>query len=172
MKRLSTCIVCLLIILCNKVTAQNINELREINTQIWSNFTKSFETLDYQLFESLHSDDLIRVNGGDYKSIKRKDAYLGTYKSRWTDSSIKQTISFRFLERISKDGMSSERGIYKFTINPDTESQKSYYGKFHVILKKKDNRWKILIDYDSTENKSINEASYNEAFPLDEFSSY
>ncbi len=172
MNRLLTCFICLIIFSSNKTISQNVNDLNDINSQIWNNFTKSFETLDYQLFESLHSNDLIRVNGGDYKSIRHKDDYLGNYKSRWENNSLKQTISFKFLERISKDGIASERGFYKFTINPDSENQKSYYGQFHVILRKEENLWKILVDYDSTENESIDEVSYNNAFAMDDFEKY
>ncbi|NMH89430.1 DUF4440 domain-containing protein [Flavivirga algicola] len=172
MNRLLICFICLIILSGNKTIAQNIDDLKDINVQIWSNFKKSFESLDYKLFESLHSNDLIRVNGGNYKSIRNKDAYLGNYKERWKNNSLKQTISFRFLERISKDGMASERGFYKFTINPDSENQKSYYGKFHVILRKEESLWKILIDYDSTENESIDEVSYNNAFAMNDFEKY
>ncbi|MDO5981175.1 DUF4440 domain-containing protein [Flavivirga spongiicola] len=171
MKLLTTYIISLFLLLGSKTIAQNINDLEAINSQVWSNFTKSFESLDYQLFESLHSNDLIRVNK-DIKSIKTKEAYLNGYKNRWENTSLKQTISFRFLERFSKDGMSSERGIYKFTRDLNTENEKSYYGKFHVILKKEENLWKILIDYDSTENESINETHYNNAFALDDFEKY
>lgn len=171
MKRLTTYIVYLLVLLSTDAISQNINDLKDINSQIWSNFTKSFENLDYQLFESLHSNDLIRVNGGDYKSIRNKEAYLEDYKNRWENASLKQTITFRFLERISKNGMASERGVYKFTINPGSETQKLYYGKFHVILRKKEGLWKILIDYDFSENESINETEilYKEAFAQNDF---
>ena len=95
MKLLLTCIISLFFLLGNKTMSQNINDLKDINSQIWSNFTKSFETLDYQLFESLHSNDLIRING-DIKSIKTKETYLKGYKNRWGNGSLKQTISLDF----------------------------------------------------------------------------
>ncbi|MDD7887402.1 nuclear transport factor 2 family protein [Flavivirga sp. 57AJ16] len=171
MKLLATYIVSLFFLFSNSSIAQNINDLKDINAQIWTNFSKSFKTLDYKLFESLCSDDLIRVNK-DIKSIKTKEAYLNGYKNRWENASLKQTISFRFLERFSKNGIASERGIYKFTRDLNTGNEKSYYGKFHVILKKEGNLWKILIDYDSTENESINETHYHDAFALDDFEKY
>ena len=137
MKLLLTCIISLFLLLGNKTMSQNINNLKDINSQIWSNFTKSFETLDYQLFESLYSNDLIRING-DIKSIKTKEAYLNGYKNRWENGSLKQqTISFRFLERISKDSMSSEHGIYKFTRDINTENEKSYYREIPCHSKKR-----------------------------------
>ncbi|GAA3625860.1 DUF4440 domain-containing protein [Flavivirga jejuensis] len=171
MNRVAIYTISLFLLFINQAISQNYNDLKEINSQIWNKFSKSFETVDYQLFESLHSDDLIRVNGGDYKSIRNKEAYLEGYKNRWSNQALRQSISFRFLERVCKDGMASERGIYKFIINPGSENQKLYYGVFHVILRKEDNLWKILIDYDSSENESINEIEilYKEAFALDDF---
>jgi hypothetical protein len=53
------------------LNAKNSEELQNINSQIWSNFTKAFEALDYELFDSLHSENLVRV-GGDYKTIRDK----------------------------------------------------------------------------------------------------
>ena len=41
--------------------AQENKCLKTINDQIWSNFTKAFETFDYELFSSLHSENLVRV---------------------------------------------------------------------------------------------------------------
>ncbi|TXG39393.1 YybH family protein [Seonamhaeicola maritimus] len=143
-------------------------DLKDINTQIWANFTKAFENLDYQLFSDLHSANLVRV-GGDSKSVKGKTAYIKGYENRWKEKKLKQTISFRFLERIAKNGKASERGIYKLTIDPNTEKEKSYYGKFHVIHRKENGVWKILVDYDSSENNSINETSFLKAFAINDF---
>ncbi|NNC50198.1 MAG: nuclear transport factor 2 family protein [Flaviramulus sp.] len=151
--------------------SQNTTNLKAINIDIWSNFTKAFEELDYELFSSLHCDDLVRVSG-DSKSIKSKAVYIDGYKSRWTNQSIKRTISFRFLERICNDKTASERGIYKLTIYPDSPNEKSYYGKFHVLLKKENGSWKILVDYDSSESNTIDESTFNEAFALDDFDKY
>ena len=45
-------------------------------------------------------------------------------------------------------------------------------GKFHVILVKVDNLWKLLVDYDSNEDNTINEKSYKSAFAIDDFEKY
>lgn len=55
-------------------------DLKDINTQIWANFTKAFENLDYQLFSDLHSANLVRV-GGDSKSVKDKTAHIKVMKT-------------------------------------------------------------------------------------------
>ena len=151
--------------------AQDNKCLIEINDQIWANFTDSFETLDYELFGSLHAEDFIRASGGS-KSLQSKSSYIDGYESRWENSSMKQTISFRFLERFCDNERASERGIYQLTIYPGTEKERSFYGKFHVILVKSNDAWKILIDYDSDEGNTINKTSYDEAFSIDDFERY
>lgn len=37
----------------------------------------------------------------------------------------------------------------------------SYYGKFHVILKKENGVWKLLVAYNSSENDTIHDTSYS-----------
>lgn len=151
--------------------AQNKMHFEVIDTQIWKPFTKAFETSNYKLFGSLHSEDLVRISG-DGKRILNKESYINGYKTRWENNKQNQTISFRFLERIVNNQSASERGIYKLTINPNTNQEQSYYGKFHVILKQETNVWKILIDYDSSEGNVINEESYNNAYAIDDYDKY
>lgn len=171
MKCAFTIVTSLLLFFGNISHSQNTTCLKEINNQIWANFTKAFEVLDVNLFESLHSENLIRVNG-DNKNVRNKISYINGYKNRWKNNKINQTISFRFLERICSNNKASERGIYKLTRNPNTENEQSYYGKFHVILIKEDGVWKILVDYDYSEQKNIDESTFITAFEIDDFEKY
>lgn len=151
--------------------SQNEETLKTIDNQVWSPFTQAFETFDYNLFDGLHATDLVRISG-DGKHIQGKETYIAGYKERWKNKSRNQTISFRFIERLNNGKSASERGIYKLTLNPNTEQAQSYYGKFHVILKQIDGVWKILVDYDSSEGNTINENTYNNAFAIDDYSKY
>jgi len=151
--------------------AQSKKCLNTINNQIWSNFTKAFETFDHELFASLHTEDLVRV-GGNSKLIRNKTDYINGYSSRWANNKTPQTISFRFIERICNKNKASERGIYKLTVNKGLPNEQSYFGKFHVIILKESDLWKLLVDYDSNENNTINEKSYNNAFAIDDFDKY
>jgi hypothetical protein len=171
MKTISTITCILLLLVCQPAVTQNTDYLKAINSDLWANFTKAFETLNYQLFSDLHSEHLVRVSG-DSKSIKAKTEYIEGYRTRWKNKNINQTISFRFLERITDSIKASERGIYKLTINPNSANEKSYYGKFHVILIKENNRWNILVDYDSSEDNSINDKSYQDAYEITDFESF
>ncbi|TBN04367.1 nuclear transport factor 2 family protein [Hyunsoonleella flava] len=171
MKPLYSFFVCIFLFATHAAKAQNHETLKSINLEVWSSFTKAYETLDFNLFASIHSDSLIRISGNS-KHIKNKMEYIEGYKSWWKDASLNQTISFRFLERIQNGEKASERGIYKLTQNAKTSDEKSYYGKFHVIHIKENGVWKILVDYDSNENDSINESSYQSAFAIDDFSKF
>lgn len=164
-------LICALLFIFCQTFSQNTVVLEEINTQIWEPFTKAFETSNYNLFGSIHSDNLIRV-GANGKQLLNKNTYIQGYENNWISNTQNRTISFRFLERIVNENSGSERGIYKLTINPGTEQEQSYYGKFHVILRKEKNIWKILVDYDSSEGDTINESSYENAFAITDFDKY
>lgn len=160
------CLIGTFFIMNNKIQAQDPSKVDDINTQVWDVFTKAFETSDVDLFGSIHSKNLIRVNG-DNERIQNLEEYLDGYRHNWKNKTLKRTIHFRFLERINNGDAASERGIYKLTIHPNTEREESYYGKFHVFLRKENKVWKLLIDYDSSENNTIDEASYMNAKSMD-----
>ncbi|HLT52862.1 MAG TPA: hypothetical protein VKZ97_03180 [Flavobacteriaceae bacterium] len=151
--------------------SQNQETLSEINEQVWKPFTTAYETLDANLFASIHSKDLVRVSGNN-KLVSNFESYISRFKSHWENLDRKQTISFRFFERINSEDKASETGVYKLTINPGTKDEISYYGKFHVILVKKETVWKILVDYDANLNNSIDESTYQAAYAIDDFSKY
>jgi hypothetical protein len=158
-------------ILFGNLNAQENKCLKEINDQVWVNFTKSFETFNHKLFESLHAENFVRASGNS-KTLNEKKTYIKGYENRWKSPKNTQTISFRFLERFCDEKRASERGIYKFTTNPGKENEQSFYGKFHVVLVKKENNWNFLVDYDSDEGNTINKSSYEEAYGINDFSKY
>ncbi|MBQ0734094.1 YybH family protein [Aquimarina celericrescens] len=163
-----------IIILCFTQVMMAQSELihQKINQDMYGNFSEAFATLDYDLFASIHSQEMIRVsgNGGEIKDWK---TYLEGYKKRWSDPSQKSAlIDFRLLERITSDSLVSDRGIYRVTYPNNSGKTKYSYGKFHVLLRLEDNYWKIIMDYDSDENKSIDKESFEIAFPLSEYKKY
>ncbi|WP_282043159.1 nuclear transport factor 2 family protein [Winogradskyella flava] len=164
--------ICLMILCCNLVISQNTDQLKAIN-MVWAKFYKAFETLDYTLMGEIHSKDLVRVSGGN--RILDYDTYINNYKTGFErDKKAGQTsdISLRFFERLCDGNTSSERGIYKLVRNKDTDNEQSYYGQFHVIMKKLDGEWKITMDYDSSESDTIGEDDYNKAFAIDDFDKF
>ncbi|NNE14033.1 MAG: nuclear transport factor 2 family protein [Saprospiraceae bacterium] len=147
---------------------QSADNLKAIN-EVWRKFCKSFETLDYELFAEIHSQDLIRISGG--KRIKAYDAYIEGYKSHFTKAkkaNETKAISLRFFERINNDKIASERGFYKSVSNPETPNERISYGQFHALLQNENGTWKILMDYDSDNGGTVSSADFESANALED----
>lgn len=170
-KKINSFILLVMLVLCSSGFAQTDVILEEINYQIWDNFTQAFQNKDFQLFESLHHPDLIRVNG-NADILLDKENYLVNYKQSWEVTDNNLDINFRFLERIYSNTAASERGIYKLTVNANLEDEKTFYGKFHVLMRKENGQWQFVMDYDSDENRTIGEKDYLMAHDKADFDKY
>jgi len=154
------------------VSAQAALLHKKINQDMYGNFSEAFKKLDYSLFASIHSKEMIRIsgNGGEIKNVKK---YLEGYEKRWNNpKTIASPIDFRLFERVTSDSLVSDRGIYRSTYKNDKGEIKHFYGQFHVLLRLENNSWKILIDYDSNENHTINIDSFEKAFLLSDYKKY
>jgi len=156
-------------IICISTTKAQIKEdLEAVNTQVWSKFYSAFETLNAEHMADIHADDLVRVSGGS--NIQDYDTYINNYRNNYKRLKAqggKRNIALRFFERLNNGNVASERGIYQLTVNKGMQDEQSYYGQFHVILKKRDGRWKITLDYDSNENNTVGESQFLAAHALD-----
>jgi len=155
--------------ICQSQTLQN---LKDINT-VWDKFCKGYNTLDYKLMGEVHSKQLIRIAGGN--TFFDYDTYIGNYQKQFETYKINNTtnaISLRFFERINTDTIASERGIYKVIRNKGKSYEQTFYGQFHVIMKKENGAWIITMDYDSNENNTIDEGSYQKAHAIDDFDTF
>jgi len=150
-----------------KSNSQSVTNLKDIN-KVWHAFYQAFDSLDYKPMAAIHSKKLIRISGG--KNIINYDTYINNYKLRFSKAKKNKhtsKISLQFSERINNDSIASQRGIYKLIRNKDT--QQTYYGQFHVILKKEQGFWKIVMDYDANENNSITEKQYLQAHAITDY---
>jgi ketosteroid isomerase-like protein len=147
--------------------SQNIQ--RQINDQVWKPFITTFNNYDTEGFMAVHSHDLIRVPR-DSKTVLNFEQYKKQYEGgdkQAAQQKAKRIIELRFIERMANENQAFEAGIYKTTnINAQGES-KSFYGKFHVVLRKENGTWKILVDSDSSEGGSIGEKDFIAAKPLE-----
>ena len=137
------------------------SEQEAIDKNVWFNFMQAYQDLDAGLFNRIHTDDVIRVSvDGNAIHIGQeyKDRNLENF-NRWNGQGLKQKIEFSFINRIVKGEWAYELGIYKLTRYSGSQS-KSYYGKFNVALKKVDGIWKIYLDSDTNEQRSIGEADF------------
>lgn len=131
---------------------------KEINDQVWKPFIKGFNENNPELFMSVHSKELVR-SSRDSKKVLNWDQY--------NEQMAKQTgvhdIELRFTERLNNEGQAIDVGVYK-TSYPN---HPPYYGRFHVVLRKENNIWKILVDMDSNEGGKIGEAQFLAAKPME-----
>jgi ketosteroid isomerase-like protein len=131
---------------------------REIDEQVWKSFIKGFNENNAELFMSVHSKDLVR-SPRDAKKVLNWDQY--------NQQTAKQTgvhnIELRFTERVNNETQAIDVGIYK-TSYPN---HPPYYGRFHVVLRKENGVWKILVDTDSNEGNTIGEAQFLAAKPME-----
>jgi len=82
-------------------------------------------------------------------------------------SGNKRELGLRFTERIANDNQAMEVGIYKVTITEKIGNIRTFYGRFHVALRKENGIWKTLVDTDSSEGNSIDEQDYTQASPME-----
>jgi hypothetical protein len=146
--------------------AQDTNIFKQINTQVWEKFENAFATNNPELLNSLHTTDILRIPA-DSKTIIGGQEYFNSQIESFgwiKENGYKTEMELRFIERINYSNYASERGIFNFTVIEPGNIIRQYFGKFHMILIKEDDFWKIHVDYDSTENGTINETTFLSAF--------
>ena len=164
MKR--TLVIIILTYSASIVSGQNNKTIEEINKQVWIPFVQSFGSGDDQTFRSVHSKDVIRVMQDD-KEIIGYEKYFkkvpDSIKAKWGD--WKKSIELRFTQRITGDDKAFEVGYYKSTsTNIKTGEQRNGIGRFHVLLRKENGVWKILMDADTAEGAT--EETFASARPM------
>jgi len=132
---------------------------QQINEQVWKPFIKAFSTDNNELFSSVHSKEVMRVTQDDNRIIGYEEYFHpvpDSIKAKW--GKWKKQIELRFIQRIAANGKAFEAGYYKTTsTNEDDGKKRVSYGKFHVLLRRENGIWKILMDADAHEktNESI-----------------
>jgi ketosteroid isomerase-like protein len=133
-----------------------------INDQVWKPFISAYNNRDTDGFMAVHSKDVVRsprdanmvLNWNEYfEQQKRGDDQGKTLGN-------KRQLDLRFTERIASENQALEVGIYKATITEKTGNIRTFYGRFHVALRKENGIWKILVDTDSSEGSSIDAQDY------------
>jgi uncharacterized protein (TIGR02246 family) len=139
----------------------------EIDEQVWKPFIKAFNTRDTPAFMAVHSKDLARIPR-DGKAITTFAQYQKQNEdgNKRAAADTRMTIELRFIERVASETQAYDVGIYKTTVTTGKGASQSHYGKFFVVLRKEDNRWKILVDSDSSEGGTISEKDFINAKPM------
>lgn len=142
------------------IVAQDIQ--KEINDQVWKPFIKTFNNRDTDGFMAVHSKEAVR-SPRDAKTVWNWNEYYQEQKKGDDHGKIsgsKRALELRFTERIANKDLAVDVGIYKVTVTQKGGEIQSFYGRFHVVLKKEMNQWKILVDTDSSEGGTIDEKRF------------
>lgn len=75
----------------------------------------------------------------------------------------KRSIELRFTNRMASADRAFDIGYYKTTYHLPG-GDRSFYGKFHVALRKENGTWKILLDTDT--GKDVTAEHFNAAPPM------
>lgn len=151
---------------------QKIEAWKSINADIWKPFSDAFATANAELYIGLHTKDFLRISRD---GIQTKDGFAARSRAgfeRGKKENRPMNIDFRLLERIVSPDYASERGIFRTTVNAGRANERSFYGKFHVVFRKENGTWKIIMDYDSNENGTITMTSFEQAYRIDDFEKY
>ena len=140
---------------------------KEINEQVWKPFIVAFNNNDDEAFSAVHSKEVIRVSQDDNRIMGYAEYFKKipeTEKAKWKD--WKKNIELRFLQRIASSDKAFEVGYYKSsTTNTLTGEKRTGYGKFHVLLRKENGSWKILMDADA--NDKTDETLFMSGKPME-----
>lgn len=159
-------VIIALLFLCYRCVAQKDSLLQQIDTQVWVPFIAAFNSGDDKAFRLVHSKDIVRVER-DNRNIYGYEQYFqeipDSTKAKWRD--WKKQIELRFVQRIAAHDKAFETGYYKTTSrNVTTGETRESIGRFHVLLRRENGVWKILMDADTGEGAS--EEAFNKALPL------
>ena len=118
-----------------------------INETVWTPFKKAYETRDWEAFNALHTDNILRVHdGGIQQGLEYKKSIRESYQKKEKRT---KTIDFIVEKRTYTYNLGYEVGFYRVIYQKKDKEPKYSYGRFHVVLKKINDKWKIAQDWDS-----------------------
>jgi hypothetical protein len=156
---------------CSSAVSQNLQQ--EINEQVWKVQLEAMKENNSAKFMTVMSDEVVQVSY-DREVIRDKAGFekqaAETY-TRMKEARLTRNMEFRFLNRIANNMLAFEDGFYKFELINENLEKKVFYGYFQVALRKENNIWKVLVDYDSENYKGVtaNEEMFNSAKGLESY---
>jgi ketosteroid isomerase-like protein len=145
--------------------------LTEINRDVWIPFRAAYAAGDPEAFIPLHGKDVIRVegNGGWVGGFEEYAVRLREWFQWVAVQEGGLDIQFRFTERHASADAASERGVYRLTLTYPDADERVWFGRFHTISRKRRGVWRIVLDYDSDEDGTVNESTFHTGREMDDF---
>jgi hypothetical protein len=146
--------------------------LKAINRDVWLPFMESYGTFNGVKYKSLQSEDFMRAAANNKNMPSSKEYFEGidSWFANLKKEGRKLTINFRFTERFSSETSASEKGVFELkAFDAAGKEVWKNYSKFHTFMRKTNNVWKIVIDYDTNEKNMVDEKAYLAAAAIDNF---
>jgi ketosteroid isomerase-like protein len=148
--------------------------LAEINRDIWTPFANAYEAGDVEAYLRLHRPDFVRGEG-NRKRVSNLEEYsrdMRAFFAAQKERGARFTVAFRFTERLARADMAHERGVFAFTLYAKQGPGRTSYGRFHTLARKDGEAWRLVVDYDSNEAGSIDEAAFLAGAAAGDFSRF
>lgn len=149
--------------------AASLERLRAINRDVWQPFVTAYAAGNAEQYMALHTADFIRATIDETKDLATYRADSQRHFEYNSQNNSRCEIAFSFFERTTGATSASERGIYRYTLIASDGARTPYYGRFHVIHRLENGRWKIAVDYDSDEDGTIGQDDFEAGLPMDVF---
>lgn len=148
----------------------NRNEtLQAINRDVWTDFIKGVNSGVDDLYINVHSTSFYWTAPGSKGRIMDFEEYANDSRSvmqKRKEKGEKSELSIRFLSRNIKEDFAVETCIMKFTLVTTDGPQQPGYGIVHFFHKLENGKWKMWLQYGSTERPT--EESFLQAKALED----
>ncbi len=163
MKTTTTLLLMCLFVWPTILSSQDLAPQKQIDEDVWIPFAQSYSDFDAEIFNSLHSEDITRINS---KGILSPEVYKKKNTDWFTRAKAegyRQSIILRFEKRLITDDRAFEVGYYKIHVRKPDGEELDYYARFHVMLEQQAGTWKIVQDWDSNvlNGKKVSAADFD-----------
>ncbi|MEQ6124973.1 nuclear transport factor 2 family protein [Pseudotenacibaculum sp. MALMAid0570] len=146
MKKILTVLLLVLTITAQSQDKKKHDFSKEIDVQLWEKFVEAYNARDAKKYNAIHTDDIVRITKNGIRQGKVfKEGIINSYGRK---NQPKREIEFKHEHRIHEKEIAYEVGYFKLTYFNKELGNKTYYGRFSVVLKKEKGRWKIAQDWD------------------------
>lgn len=133
-------------------TSQDSLRIAEIDQTYWNEIARTVNAGDYNGYEAVcDKNAVLVVSIGNNKRSEPMTVALEHWKQGFLNTKngkTKDTVAFRFLQRIGSETTAHETGIFCFTsINTTNQKTSKEYIHFEALLLKHGEKWQVVMEY-------------------------
>ena len=144
--------------------SSNEERIKELN-KYWTEVSRTVREGDFKGYKATCHKEGVLVSGANNSSYPLSDA-LARWKKDFDvtkEGRFKADVKFRFSQRINDSTTAHETGIFLYSGNRLNEKPKKDYIHFQALLVKKNDEWKIIMEY---QKSKASEAEWNQLKPI------